>query len=61
METETAIPFEDLIIELYNNQKDKQFLLEVENFIIKNKEDYSLVYLHTLVNTIKGYLVNNFE
>ena len=60
METETAIPFEDLIIELYNNQKDKQFLREVENFIIKNREDYSPVYLHTLVNTIKGYLVNNF-
>lgn len=57
----SSIPFQMLLEEMYNNQKDRTALLGIERVIIENKEDYCLVHLYTMINAIKGYLVNMEE
>ncbi len=54
----SAIPFEELIFEMYQNQNDREVLLDIEQIIITNKDDYCPVHLFTLINAIKGYLEN---
>ncbi len=54
----SAIPFEELIYEMYQHQKDREMLLSIEELIITNKDDYCPVHLFTLINAIKGYLEN---
>lgn len=53
---ETAVPFDDIIIALFDKRNDKEFLNEMHTFVIKNKYDYSLIHLYTLSATIIGYL-----
>lgn len=49
------IPFDDLILELFKNRADPPKLQAIEEYIIKNKYDYCLVHLLTLVNCCRGY------
>jgi hypothetical protein len=49
-------PFDDLIMEMFNHQSDRNQLHAIEAYIIKNKYDYCLVHLHTLLSCCRGYL-----
>lgn len=55
-DSENAIPFDDIIIALYENRNDKTIIEDIYKLIIKNKRDYSLVHLSTLTSTCLGYL-----
>ena len=42
-------PFDDLIMEMFESREDLNKLKAIESYIIKNKNDYCLVHLFTLV------------
>lgn len=49
--------FDDLIMEMFDARKDKNRLIAIEAYIIKNKYDYCLIHLVTLINCCKGYIL----
>ncbi len=51
-------PFDDLIIEMFKNREDLQALKAIEQYVIKNKYDYCLVNLLTLLNCCRGYMIS---
>lgn len=50
--------FDDLIMEMFEARKDKDRLMAIEAYIIKNKFDYCLVHLLTLVSCCRGYILS---
>ena len=51
------MPFDDLIIEMFENRKDLKSLMALESYVIKNKYDYCLVHLLTLLSCCRGYAI----
>lgn len=49
--------FDDLIIEMFESREDLKRLKAVEEYIIKNKYDYCLVHLLTLLSCCRGYMI----
>ncbi|WP_422083407.1 hypothetical protein [Ulvibacterium sp.] len=55
---ESAIPFDQLIYEMYAHRSNKEMLLDIQGIITANKQDYCSVHYYTLINAVKGYLGN---
>lgn len=51
-----VFPFDELIIEMFQNRGDLKKLKAIEQYVIKNKYDYCLVHLLTLINCCRGYM-----
>ena len=49
-------PFDDLIMEMFESREDLDRLKALEAYVIKNKYDYCLVHLLTLINCCRGYM-----
>ena len=56
VEVRGICPFDDLIMEMFKSRDDLHALHSIEGYIIKNKYDYCLVHLLTLVNCCRGYI-----
>ncbi len=52
---DTVIPFEDLIIEMYNNKDNWNYLVAVNKYLSKYNRGYCLVHLYTLESSLRGY------
>ncbi len=50
------MPFDELIIEMFEKRDDLNALHSIEQYIIKNKYDYCLLHLLTLINCCRGYI-----
>lgn len=48
--------FDDLIMEMFEARKDLNRLKALEEYVIKNKYDYCLVHLCTLLSCCRGYI-----
>lgn len=48
-------PFEQILIDAYDNQDNKEWLDAMMQYVSKNRSDYPLVALYTLKHTLKGY------
>lgn len=53
--SDSGIPFEDLIIEMFRNRNDFIYLNSVDEYLYKYAGDYCLVHLSTLKAALRGY------